>query len=238
MKIFVATGNADKFNRMKNWVDTDFIWLNPNDLDTDLAKETKVTDEEEKAMGDMAGRAIGKAKKAAKALANYGEEMLILAMDDTGYFPFFDQYIVDLRTPPDIVQDGVLKVKAVENRLSGAGVSNHYAHIVSEVATQELMQQEAEKYGYTELPDFKFMPVVWKFALAAVENGKYEQAEVIANWEHVEYMKEEYLSADIKDTGYMLDKIIVRDLFGNNTKGLKEEIAPKIALQKLLESYR
>ena len=82
------------------------------------------------------------------------------------------------------------------------------------------------------------MPVVWKFALAAVENGKYEQAEVIANWEHVEYMKEEYLSADIKDTGYMLDKIIVRDLFGNNTKGLKEEIAPKIALQKLLESYR
>lgn len=222
-KVFIATANQDKFNRISRWfTDLAVELYSPNDLPADLAEQTKVTDAEEKSFGTMAQRALAKASKAARALQ--GQHYVVIAMDDTAYLPLFDSEVNDLRTPPAMYMQGKLIAPAVTERLSGIDLANHYAKLTDlAVGT---MTDEMAKLGY------KYMPIVWRFAVALANQTS--DARIIANWERKQYLRNTLLTEAVSDTGYMMDRIISStpdgavQVYG---KGIGIEEAPTSAVQ-------
>lgn len=238
INIFIATGNQDKFERMKRWINMtdDTKVFSPNDLPEELKDATKLSDDEEKKLGSMQDRSICKAMKAAQALSHVKAEVIVLGLDDTGYFPFFDQYIVDLRTPPAITINDKVVVPAVQNRLHGGHLTNHYAKVVKTVSSEELMRQEMNRLGYDNLPDFNFMPVVWKFALAVASNKSFEKSKIIAEWDFTQYIKEEYIDDNTPDTGYMVGLITVNHPMKDKSNTIPVEEVPSNALSKYIDN--
>jgi hypothetical protein len=229
LNIFIATGNADKAKRVSSWLPKGkYHIVTLNDLSPELAAQIKTTDEEEKKFGHMYKRALGKVKKAAKALPK-DTNIVILATDDTAYLPEVDAEIVDLRTPPAIFKDKKQLLPAVEGRLSGKELANYYANLTN-LAVKE------PKKGF----DYKFMPLVWKFALAAAPAGKPRDAAILTTWAKEQFVRGVLLEGEVEDTGYMMDKVTSDkpdgDLNSLN-KGKWDETVPKRALLQYLSLY-
>ncbi len=229
LNVFIASANMDKVKRVSTWLpEGKYHIVTLNDLSPELAAQTKMSDEEEKSYGSMEKRALGKVKKAAKLLPK-DQNIVVLATDDTVYFPEVDTEIIDIRTPPVIHKDGKLIVEAVKERLSGRDLANYYADLTN-LAVDEIEE------GYS----YKFMPLVWKFALAVCPAGQIEKATVVAMWEREQFVRGVLIDEDVVDTGYMMDKVTSDKPNGplnSLNKGKWDEKVPKEALFKYLSSY-
>ena len=241
LNVFIATGNRDKFRRIANWLKGyEVNIIGPFDLPDKLASATKVTDEEEKKAGDMQERAILKENKAAASLCSRNEHMLILGQDDTGYLPWLKQEIIDLRTPPAIVFKGKVINEAIEQRLEANRLGNYYAGLTDKIATTQLMQRELSKLGVKGKPLQKFMPIDWKFALAAYNCSADISARVIATWSVRQYISNTFLPETETDDGYVIGKISMDhplDKPGEHREGHWKEAEPVRGLAKLLKKF-
>ena len=208
LNIFIATGNQDKFKRISGWLKgADVNLVGPQDLDRELSILTKVSDAEEKSAGDMQSRARLKADKAAKVIGKFPGKIIVLGQDDTAYLPWLDQEFIDLRFPHKIVLGNKVIAEEVTERLSGYKLANFYVDLVGKVATEELMRAELEAIGTAGEPGEKFMPIDWRFALAAANAAKGDGSEIIATWSVRQYILNTPLAADEPDDGYVIGKV-------------------------------
>ncbi|KXK26001.1 MAG: hypothetical protein TR69_WS6001001293 [candidate division WS6 bacterium OLB20] len=235
MKIFVATGNRDKFDRVARWFgDNKPDLVAPFMLDSSLAAATAITDQEERTYTTMQERARAKAAKAQQGLAGLGFDV-ILAMDDTCYLPWIDTYVIDLRMPQDLYDGNKLVLKGPGQRLSGIDLANHYARLAQLTATSERMTHELLKLGLEDsMPGHRFMPIMWKFALAACRDSG--QPEVIAEWDWTQYVHDTFLT-ETEDTGYVIGKISSDTPLGKageHTDVGRSEPVPSAAVKNLL----
>jgi|GEM_PF-6365732 len=226
IKVLVATGSQDKFTRISQWFENieNVELLSFNDFPVSLVERAKVSDEEEKKFKTMRERAIAKVQKPLKAL---GREFdgIVIATDDTAYFPLVDTEIVDLREPPDISsKGGEIVLAGVDKRLQGIDLANHYARL-----TDLAVKGKGSKY----------MPIIWRFGLAAGRTNGSDNVEILANWERKQYIQNTLLEETIEDTGYMMDYIISETPKGETNSLRKkkwDEKEPKKALKQYLQA--
>jgi len=203
VKVLIATGNQDKLNRMKKWMKGYQVEISGiKDLSVEVQNTIKFSDEKEKKHKTMDERAKAKAEYAARHLPKEYFDFHVLAMDDTAYFPLIDTYVVDLRTPKAIFdENGTLLMEGVIDRLQGIDLANHYAKILDKVISDDDMSAKMKELGY------KYMPIVWRFSLAVAKTGQDVDSQTLCMWEHVQYIRNQYLTK-VKDTGYVMDNII------------------------------
>ncbi len=239
LNIFIATGNRDKFKRIAGWLEgMDVNFVGPHDLDPELASLTKVTDAEEKLAGDMLSRAKLKADKAAKVISKLSRNTVILGQDETAYLPWLDQEFVDLRFPHKIELNGNLLAEEVTERLTGYKLANFYIDLVAKVATDKLMREEI---GSDAKAEHKFMPIDWRFALAAIGPDSGKSADVIARWNVRQYIFATPLSPDEPDDGYVIGKVSADSPLqkaGTINRHKLPETEPVEALQKYLRTMQ
>lgn len=232
MKILIATGNQDKYKRIKSWIgESKFEVISFLDIPEEFVENSKLSSEEERQFTSMDYRALAKVKKAISGLKNYPEELIILSTDEVAHFPWMDVEIIDVRQPQEIKFNSEVVIPKAEQRLTGANFANTYAAAAGKVAKKELMLEEIKLFGETTLPDYKFMPIHWKFSMA-VGNNKTQKAEIISKWGWTQYIKDTKLPEDTPDTGYMIGLISSNNpLKKTNDLEFKKDDVPIKALE-------
>jgi hypothetical protein len=205
-KIFIATGNKDKLNRISKWFDgIEADLASPFDLNPHLAELTKITDQEEKQAGSMQERAKAKAAKAARQLLGREGFTDVIALDDTAYLPWLKLELLDLRYPPEISFRGRVIAKQVSERLERSALANFYSSLASVVADEELISEELARLKLDVRKGARFMPIDWKFALA-VSDLTNPRPRIVCSWTRRQYIHPVVLD-DSNDDGYVIGKI-------------------------------
>lgn len=235
INVFIATSNKEKFFRISSWLkDLNLNIFGAADLDEDERSSFILSDEEEKSVSTQDEKSLLKVIKPGKNFKNNAERIIVLGLDDTAYFPWIDRAIIDLRTPPDIIDsDSKIVVNGSNVRLDGNDLLDYYRGMTRFSYSQEKANKEALENNFV-IPEFKFAPLEWRFALALYDN-KNDNSSIICHWSIKEYLQDIQIPEEELDSGYILGKITIS--IPGHKKSLSRDYTVEIEPIKALRDY-